>query len=208
MAAESYSAPPGLATQAALRWPAVAERVDYELTEAEAQFLEAVTANALAEAGAKGGEVGGAVGGGVGGALGGGVGGALGGGVGGASGGRSGGAKGGRFGVRFTKPVTAETTLEVEADAEAARERAQAVIAADGAPVDDPNGVPDDAVWGIVGSGAKDMVPALVKVTVETTAPGRTRVHVRATGREGLIKQKIGAKAADRIASAIATGTS
>jgi hypothetical protein len=165
---------------------------DYELTEAEAQLLEAVTANALAEAGAKGGEVGGA----------------LGGGVGGASGGRSGGAKGGRFGVRFTKPVTAEATLEVEADADSARERAQAVIAADGAPVDDPNGAPDDAVWGIVGSGAKDMVPALVKVTVESAAPARTRVHVRATGREGLIKQKIGAKAADRIASAIATGTS
>jgi len=48
------------------------------------------------------------------------------------------------------------------------------------------------------------MVPALVRVAVEPIADGGSRVHVRATGREGLIKQRIGAKAVDRVCEAIA----
>jgi hypothetical protein len=169
--------------------------VDYELTSAEAELLEAVTAEALADAGAKGGAIGGAVGG----ALGAGVPGAAGGGV----GGRSGGAQGGRFGVRFTKPVTAETIAEVDGDPVVVRERAHAVLADEGTRVEDPNRIGDDTAWGIVGSGARNMVPALVRVEVEPAGAGRARVHVRATGREGLIKQKIGAKAADRVAASI-----
>jgi hypothetical protein len=172
----------------------VADRVDYELSKEEAELLEVVTADALANAGAKGGGAGGALGG----ALGAGVPGALGG----AAGGRSGGAKGGRFGTRFTKPVTAEANVEVDGDPAEVRQLAEAMIAAEGALVDDPNRAGDDTVWGVVGSGAMNMAPALVRVAVEPVGAGRARVRVRATGREGLIK-KIGAKAADRIAAAI-----
>jgi hypothetical protein len=173
----------------------VADKVDYELSKEEAELLEAVTADALADAGAKGGGAGGTLGGG----LGAGVPGALGG----AAGGRSGGAKGGRFGTRFTKPVTAEETVEVDGDPAEVRQIAVAVVAAEGTLVDDPNRAGDDTVWGVVGSGAMNMAPALVRVAIEPVGAGRARVHVRATGREGLIKQKIGAKAADRIAAAI-----
>jgi hypothetical protein len=59
------------------------------------------------------------------------------------------------------------------------------------------------ALWGVVASGAMNLVPALVRVQAEAARPGTTRVHIRATGKEGLIKQGIGAKAADRIAEAI-----
>jgi hypothetical protein len=173
----------------------MAEKIDYELTDAEAAALDAVTEDANAAAGALGGSIGGAIGGGIGagrvGALGG------------AAGGRSGGASGGRFGARFLKPQTAETVVELPADADTARERAKAVIAGSGAVIDDPNGAGDGSVWGIVASGAMDMMPALVRVQAEAAEPGKSRVHVRATGKEGLIKQRIGAKAADRIAEAI-----
>jgi hypothetical protein len=50
-------------------------------------------------------------------------------------------------------------------------------------------------VWGRVRFGAMDMVPALVRVQVEAADSGVSRVHVRGTGREALIKHKIGAKA-------------
>ncbi|MDP8909667.1 MAG: hypothetical protein M3N47_11265 [Chloroflexota bacterium] len=48
-----------------------------------------------------------------------------------------------------------------------------------------------------------EMVPALVRVNVEAIGSRTSRVHVRATGREGLIKQKVAAKAVDRITDAI-----
>jgi hypothetical protein len=76
-------------------------------------------------------------------------------------------------------------------------------IAELGAPVEDPNAAGDASVWGIVPSGAMDMVPALVRIDVDAADSGGSRVTVRATGREGLIKQRIGAKAASRIAEAI-----
>jgi len=165
----------------------MAEKVEYELTEAEAAVLKAATEDAGAAAGALGGAVGGSIGGGGAGRA----------------GGRWGGASGGRFGARFTKAQTAETTVEAPCDPEAARERARAAIAESGAVIEDPNASGDGSVWGIVGSGAMNMAPALVRVEVEAAGSSGSRVHVRATGREALIKQKIGAKAADRIVAAV-----
>jgi hypothetical protein len=69
--------------------------------------------------------------------------------------------------------------------------------------VEDPNRSDDGSVWGIVASGAMDMAPALVRVQAEPAESGKSRVHIRATGKEGLIKQRIGAKAADRIAEGL-----
>jgi hypothetical protein len=173
----------------------VAEKSDYGLTGAEAAVLDAATGDATAAAGAAGGAIGGAIGG----RIGAGRAGA----AGGAAGGRKGGASGGRFGARFLKPQTAETTVEVPCDPDTARERARAVIARSGEVIEDPNESGDGSVWGIVASGAMDMVPALVRVQAEAAGPGKSRVHIRATGKEGLIKQKMGAKAADRVAEAI-----
>jgi hypothetical protein len=181
----------------------IAEKTDYQLTDAEAAVLKAATEDALGAAGARGGSIGGAIGGAVGGGIGGGAAGGAGGAAGGSKGGASGGRAGGRFGVRLTKAQTAETTVEVPADPEAVRERATAAIAESGTAIDDPNAAGDGSVWGIVPSGVKDMAPALVRVQVEATDRGVSRLHIRASGREGLIKQRIGAKAADRIAAAV-----
>jgi hypothetical protein len=169
----------------------MAEKIDHELTEAEAAVLDAATEDATAAAGALGGSIGGAIGGGIGAGRAGAVGGA--------AGGRKGGA-------RFLKPQTAEATVEVPCDPDTARERARALIAGSGGVIDDPNESGDGSVWGIVASGAMNMAPALVRVQAEAAESGKSRVHVRATGKEGLIKQSIGAKAADRIAEAISQG--
>jgi hypothetical protein len=105
--------------------------------------------------------------------------------------------------ARVATRVVAEVTVDVPGDPAVVRERATAAIAELGAPVEDPNAAGDACVWGIVPSGAMDMVPALVRIDVDAANSGGSRVHVRATGREGLIKQRIGAKAAERIAHAI-----
>jgi hypothetical protein len=181
----------------------MAEKVDYALTEAEAAVLDAATGDATAEAGARGGAIGGAIGGGIGGGVGGGIAAGGAGALGGAAGGGKGGASGGRFGARFLKPKTAETTVEVQCDPDTARERARVEIAQSGGVIEDPNESDDGSVWGIVSSGVRNMVPALVRVQAEAAGSGKSRVHVRATGNEGLIKQQIGGKAADRIAEAI-----
>ncbi len=160
----------------------MAERVEYELTAAESAVLLAATKDALAAAGAFGGSLGTPLD---------------------SFGGARGGAAGGRFGARFTRPRTAAKVVEVAPGAEAVRELARRNIAESGAVIDDPNAAGDDAVWGLVRSGALDMVPALVRVAVEPATGGGSRVDVRASGREGLITQRIGAKAVDRICEAI-----
>jgi hypothetical protein len=165
----------------------MAETSDHAMTEAEAAVLDAATADATAEAGAAGGAIGGRIGAGRAGAV----------------AGRKGGASGGRFGARFLKPRTAETTVEVPCAPDTARERAKALIAQSGRVIADPNGSDDGSVWGIVASGALNLAPALVRVQAEAAGPGSSRVRIRATGKEGLIKQGIGAKAADRIAEAM-----
>lgn len=159
------------------------EKTAYDLTEAESALLTAATRNAMGEAGALGGAV-------------------VDRSVGGLFTARAG-AAGGRFGARFTRPMTAAATLEVPHDPEAVREQARASIAEDGAVIEDPNGAGDGSVWGLVGSGASNMVPAMVRVHIEATDAGGSRVDVRATGREGLIKQRIAAKAVDRVCEAI-----
>jgi hypothetical protein len=173
----------------------MAEKSDHAMTEAEAAELDAATEDATAAAGATGGAIGGAVGG----RIGAGPAGA----AGGAAGGRKGGAWGGRFGARFLKPRTVETTVEVPCAPNTARDRASALIARSGRVIEDPNESDDGSVWGIVASGAMDLAPALVRVQAVAAGRGKARVHIRATGKEGLIKQGIGAKAADRIAEAI-----
>ncbi len=111
-----------------------------------------------------------------------------------------------RWGVKRTRAQTAQTTVEVPLSPDAARERAAAVLMDEGALIDDPNGANDGSIWGFVGSGAMNMSPALVRIQVDADRSGGSQVTIRATGREGLIKQKIGAKAADRIAEAVSRG--
>lgn len=122
------------------------------------------------------------------------------------SAGGSGGAAGGRLGVRLTRPRSAVAAVDVALAADTVRERLRDAITEHGRLIHDPNEAHDGSVWGIVRSGVWDMMPALVRAQVEPSGTGRCEVLIRATGREGLIKQSIGAKAADRLAQAATQG--
>jgi len=165
----------------------MAEKVDYQLTDAEGALLAAVTADAAAAAGALGGSIGGFVGGDLPGAF----------------GGARGGASGGRLGSKATRAKTAQSRVEVDAGTDEVRARVIAAIEASGSRIPDPNEADDGSIWGIVGSGAMNMSPALVRVSIEELTRSRTAVEVRATGKEALIPQRIGAKAVDRIVAAV-----
>ena len=163
----------------------MAETIDHDLTEAESAVLMAATREALAAAGALGASLNSMQ-------LGVGL-------------AKRGGAAGGRFGARFTRPRSAAASVDVAGEPEAVRDRVGAAIAADGTVIEDPNAAAcEGAIWGVVASGAMDMVPALVRVDIAPRAGGGSRVSVRATGREGLIKQNIAGKAVDRICAALA----
>lgn len=113
-------------------------------------------------------------------------------------------AAGGRAGLKLTRVFSAVRSVDVPDDPEPVRAAAAAVIAETGMVIDDPNRADDGSVWGLVPSGAMNMTTALVRVDVEPHSPGGSRVTVRGSGHEGLIKQRIGAKAADRIAARLA----
>lgn len=155
----------------------MAESIEYQPTPAETALLKGYTEGALTNAGNFGGALGGAPG----------------------AGGR-----GARFAARFLKPHTAQAVVDTPHPPNVVLERACAVIAETGRLVRDPNATGDGSVWGIVASGAMNMSPALVRVHAVWVGPGHCRVAVRGTGNEGLIKQKIGAKAVDRIVEALA----
>jgi hypothetical protein len=113
---------------------------------------------------------------------------------------------GGRAGVRLTRAFSAVSVVDVPTEPAHVRQAAGALIAETGTVIEDPNRAGDESVWGLVSSGAMNMVVALVRVDVAPDGAGGSRVTVRGTGREGLVKQRIGAKAADRIAAGLAGG--
>jgi len=56
-----------------------------------------------------------------------------------------------------------------------------------------------EGVRGVVGAGALNMNPAVVRVQATPLAPEMSKVRVRAVAKEGLIKQRAGQEAAARI---------
>jgi hypothetical protein len=109
----------------------------------------------------------------------------------------------GGAGLRLTRAQTAVAAVDVAAEPDEVRRRAREAIAEFGTVIDDPNGAADGSVWGLVASGVGNLTTALVRVGITNGTAGGSHVEVRGTGQEGLIKQKIGAKAADRLAEQI-----
>jgi hypothetical protein len=55
-------------------------------------------------------------------------------------------------------------------------------------------------VRGVFGAGAMNLNPAVLTVTMTAAADGGTAMRIRGAAKEGLIKQRAGQKAAQRIA--------
>ena len=161
----------------------MAERVEHELSQAESDVLTAATKDAMAGAGALGGSLGSPIGHSFTGAR--------------------GGAAGGRFGARFTRPRSAATEVEVAQDPAAVRERRARASPRRRRDRRSQRGGRRRRL----GDGALRRAGHDARAHPRRRrgdAGGGSRVQVRATGREGLIKQAIAAKAVDRMCAAIA----
>ena len=69
--------------------------------------------------------------------------------------------------------------------------------------IEDAGDGPGRRVIGLAGSGAANLNPTVVTVTIQP-APEGSRLVIRGAAMEGLIKQRSGAKAAKRLAAALA----
>jgi len=160
---------------------------DRELLEDEELLVEK-----LGELGARSGSRGGAVGGGLGGGLSGFASGAL--------GGRVGGRAGARWATKRLRVDTAELILNLAASTTRIVTVATDILSQEGEVIE--GSVADgnrEGVRGVVGAGALNMNPAVVRVQATPLAPEMSQVRVRAVAKEGLIKQRAGQEAAARI---------
>ena len=160
---------------------------DRELLEDEELLVEK-----LGELGARSGSRGGAVGGGLGGGLSGFASGAL--------GGRVGGRAGARWATKRLRVDTAELILNLAASTTRIVTVATDILSHEGEVIE--GSVADgnrEGVRGVIGAGALNMNPAVVRVQATPLAPEMSQVRVRAVAKEGLIKQRAGQEAAARI---------
>jgi hypothetical protein len=113
-------------------------------------------------------------------------------------------AVGGRLGARLAARLLPENVHEIELvlplPPDEALALARRVVASLGEPVDATR-LADDKyeLRTVVGSGALNLNPAVVTVQLVATTPGSTTIRVRGVAKEGLIRQRAGRKAAERV---------
>ena len=117
-------------------------------------------------------------------------------------------AGGGRLGARLAARLLPENVHEIELVLPLPPDEALAlagrVLASVGEPVDETR-IADDKhqLRAVVGSGSLNLNPAVVTLQLVATAPISTRIRVRGVAKEGLIPQRAGRKAAERVAEAL-----
>ena len=115
------------------------------------------------------------------------------------------GRRGAEHSARRLRKDVFEVDLVVSMSPRQAAGRARQVIGQYGRVLnsEDPGDASGAQVIGIMGSGAANLNPAVVTMTIEASEWG-SRLVIRGAAKEGLIKQRAGAKAATRVAVAIA----
>jgi hypothetical protein len=113
--------------------------------------------------------------------------------------------RGAEIGARRLRKDVLEIDLVVSMSPRQAAGRARQVIGQYGRVLNSEDPVDDSGVQviGIMGSGAASLNPAVVTVTIRASEWG-SRLVIRGEAKEGLIKQRAGAKAAKLAADAIA----
>jgi hypothetical protein len=117
-------------------------------------------------------------------------------------------ASGGRAGARLAARLLPKDVHEIELvlalPPDEALTLAGSVLASLGAPVDETR-LADDKheLRAVLGSGALNLNPALVTLQLVATTSTSTTVKVRGIAKEGLIPQRAGRKAAERVAAAL-----
>jgi hypothetical protein len=116
------------------------------------------------------------------------------------------GARGGRLGARFAARLLPEDVHEIELILALPPDEALAlagwVLCSVGEPVDETRFAEDrHELRAVVGSGALNLNPALVTLQLVATTSASTTIRVRGVAKEGLIRQRAGRKAAERVAA-------
>lgn len=113
-----------------------------------------------------------------------------------------GGAWGAAFAGRRLRKDVGETEITLAAPLDEVFVRVVSLIEAMGRLVAQAGPTDGSAVVrGIVGAGAMNLNPAVVTVTMAAAGESGTRVHLRGAAKEGLIKQRAGQKAVERLAA-------
>jgi hypothetical protein len=117
-------------------------------------------------------------------------------------------ASGGRLGARLAARLLPENVHEIELvlplKPDEALTLAQSILASFGEQVDETR-LADDRyqLRTVVGSGALKLNPAVVTLQLIATTPASTTIRVRGVAKEGLIPQRAGRKAAERVTACL-----
>jgi hypothetical protein len=117
-------------------------------------------------------------------------------------------ASGGRLGARLAARLLLENVHEIELvlalPPDDALTLAASVLASLGEPVDETR-LADDKheLRAVVGSGVLDLNPAVVTLQLVATTPATTTIRVSGVAKEGLIPQRAGREAAERVSAAL-----
>ena len=113
------------------------------------------------------------------------------------------GASGGRLGARLAARLLPADVHEIELvlvlPSDEALARARSVLFSLGEPVDEFADTHE--LCTVVGSGSPNLNPAAVTLQLVATTPASTTLRVRGVAKEGLIRQRAGRKAAERVAA-------
>jgi hypothetical protein len=119
-------------------------------------------------------------------------------------------ATGGRLGARLAARLLPENVHEIvlvlSLPPDEALALAQWILASLGELVDETR-LSDDKyeLRAVVGSGAVNLNPAVVTLQLVATTPVSTTIRVRGVAKEGLIPQRAGRKAAERVSACLRT---
>ena len=115
------------------------------------------------------------------------------------------GASGGRLGARLAARLLPADVHEIELvlvlPSDEALALARSVLFSLGEPVDETHFADTHELCAVVGSGSLNLNPAVVTLQLVATTPASTTLRVRGVAKEGLIRQRAGRRAAERVAA-------
>ena len=115
--------------------------------------------------------------------------------------GASGGRLGARLAARLLPADVHEIELVLELPSDEALARARSGLFSLGEPVDKTQFADTHELCAVVGSGSLNLNPAVVTLQLVARTPASTTLRVRGVAKEGLIRQRAGRKAAERVAA-------
>jgi hypothetical protein len=113
----------------------------------------------------------------------------------------SAGGRGAAFAAKRMRADVFETEAILETPVAEAVARVRSLLGEWGALIDEESTGDGHRLRGMIGAGSMNLNPTVVTVYLSESGPSATAARVRGVAREGLIKQRAGRKAAERVAA-------